>query len=119
MPDHTYPSIIMRNQLQYCICMNTKQQKADAVQFCTFLLDSTLHQKVSAALTNKRLMQGIKKASPLAQTSCLEGFHSVLNHFAPKMIAYCYVGQYCRYNYYTKIVFIQVAKIFFIQEEKR
>ncbi|CAB3998933.1 Hypothetical predicted protein [Paramuricea clavata] len=60
-------------------------------------IDSPLHNKVCAALTNKRLMNGIKKASPLAQTSCLEGFHSVLNHFAPKMIAYSYVGQYCRH----------------------
>ncbi|CAB4018454.1 Hypothetical predicted protein, partial [Paramuricea clavata] len=58
---------------------------------------SPLHKKVCTALTNTRLMKGIKKASPLAQTSCLEGFHSVLNHFAPKMIAYCYVGQYCRH----------------------
>ena len=62
----------------------------------SFPIDSPLHKKVCAALTNKRLMNGIKKASPLAQTSCLEGFHSVLNHFAPKMIAYSYVGQYCR-----------------------
>jgi hypothetical protein len=26
-----------------------------------------------AALTNKKLMNGIKKASPIGQTSCLEG----------------------------------------------
>lgn len=58
--------------------------------------DSPLHEKVCTALTNPRLMKGIQKASPLDQTSCLEGFHSVLNHFAPKMIAYSYVGQYCR-----------------------
>ena len=32
-------------------------------------------------MTNKRLMKGIKQASPLNQASCLEGFHSVLNHF--------------------------------------
>ena len=52
--------------------------------------------KVTAALTNTRLVKGIKKASPLDQTSCLEGFHSVLNQFAPKMIAYSFIGQYCR-----------------------
>ena len=49
-----------------------------------------------AALTNNALVKGIKQASPLAQTSCVEGFHSVLNHFAPKMIAYSYIGIYCR-----------------------
>jgi solute carrier family 8 (sodium/calcium exchanger) len=43
------------------------------------------------------LVKSIKKASPLAQTSSLEGFHSVLNHFAPKMLAYSYRGMYCRY----------------------
>ena len=66
------------------------------ILFYSFSIDSTPHTKVCNALTNKRLIEGIKKASPLAQTSCLEGFHSVLNHFSPKMIAYCYVGQYCR-----------------------
>lgn len=56
------------------------------------------YEKLHSALTNVNLMKGIKQASPLAQTSCLEGFHSVLNHFAPKMIAYSYVGMYCRYS---------------------
>ncbi|XP_046845066.1 uncharacterized protein LOC124438917 isoform X2 [Xenia sp. Carnegie-2017] len=42
-------------------------------------------------------MKSIQQASPVAQTSCLEGFHSVLNHFAPKMIHYSYVGMYCRH----------------------
>ena len=61
-----------------------------------FSSGSPLHERVSSALTNSRLVKGIQQASPLDQTSCLEGFHSVLNHFAPKMIAYSYVGQYCR-----------------------
>ncbi|CAB4004973.1 Hypothetical predicted protein, partial [Paramuricea clavata] len=58
---------------------------------------SPLHEKVSTALTNSRLVKGIQQASPLDQTSCLEDFHSVLNRFSPKMIAYSYVGQYCRH----------------------
>lgn len=37
------------------------------------------------------------QASPSAQTDCLEGFHSVLNLFAPKLIAYSYIGMYCRH----------------------
>ncbi|CAB4027620.1 Hypothetical predicted protein, partial [Paramuricea clavata] len=49
---------------------------------------SSLHERISSALTNSRLVKGIQQASPLDQTSCLEGFRSVLNHFAPKMIAY-------------------------------
>ena len=61
------------------------------------LIDSVIYKKLYSTLTDKRLVAGIKKASPLDQTSCLEGFHSVLNYFAPKMIAYSFVGQYCRY----------------------
>ena len=57
-----------------------------------------MYERLQSALTNVSLMKGIKQASPLAQTSCLEGFHSVLNHFAPKMIAYSYIGMYCRYG---------------------
>ena len=57
-----------------------------------------MYERLQSALTNVSLMKGIKQASPLAQTSCLEGFHSVLNHFTPKMIAYSYIGMYCRYG---------------------
>lgn len=65
-----------------------------------FIADSLLYEKVVHTLTQHSLVNGIKQASPLEQTSCLEGFHSVLNHFAPKMIAYSYTGQYCRYIQY-------------------
>ncbi|KXJ17797.1 uncharacterized protein LOC110233295 [Exaiptasia diaphana] len=59
--------------------------------------DSLVYEKVEKALTNTRLVAAIEKASAADQTSCLEGFHSVLNHFAPKMIAYSYVGMLCRH----------------------
>ncbi|CAH3151327.1 unnamed protein product [Porites lobata] len=53
-----------------------------------------VYETLCEALSNKALVRGIKQASPHAQTSCLECFHSVLNHFAPKMIVYSYVGMY-------------------------
>ncbi|XP_028414075.1 uncharacterized protein LOC114537143 [Dendronephthya gigantea] len=59
--------------------------------------DSVAYEKMVGALTNTRLMNGIKKASPVSQTSCLEGFHSVLNQFSPKMIGYSYPGMFCRH----------------------
>lgn len=62
-----------------------------------FFIDSEAYHKVQSALTDKRLEKGIRKASPLEQTSCLEGFHSVINQFSPKMIAYSYPGMLCRY----------------------
>lgn len=58
---------------------------------------SQAYEKLCSVLNNINLVKGIKQASPFAQTSCLEGFHSVLNHFAPKMIAFSYVGMYCRH----------------------
>ncbi|CAB3989187.1 Hypothetical predicted protein [Paramuricea clavata] len=35
-----------------------------------------------SSLTNKTLVKGIKQACPIEQTSCLDGFHSVLNQFS-------------------------------------
>lgn len=41
-------------------------------------------------------MNDIKKLSPLLQTSCLEGYHSLLNHWHPKMLCFSYIGTKCR-----------------------
>jgi hypothetical protein len=45
----------------------------------TFFLDSIAYEKMCSSLTNKRLVKGIKQASPIEQTSRLEGFNPVLN----------------------------------------
>lgn len=55
-----------------------------------------MYEKTKKALTADSLKKGIMQVSPSAQTDCLEGFHSVLNFFAPKIIAYSYLGMYCR-----------------------
>ncbi|XP_031550632.1 uncharacterized protein LOC116288061 [Actinia tenebrosa] len=59
--------------------------------------DSPVYEKICKSLGKTSLVNAIKQASPLAQTSCLEGFHSVVNYFSLKMLAYSYVGMYCRY----------------------
>ena len=64
-----------------------------------------------ATLTNKKLMNDIKKASPIAQTSCLEIFHSVLNQFSPKMIGYSYPGMFCRYSVVVGLLAIFVCML--------
>lgn len=38
-----------------------------------------------------------KKLSADAQTSCLEGFHSTLNHWHPKMVCFSWLGTFCRH----------------------
>jgi len=63
---------------------------------CNISIFSSVYEKVKKALTSDSLKKGIMKASPYAQTDCLEGFHSVLNFFAHKIIAYAYLGMFCR-----------------------
>lgn len=53
-------------------------------------------EKVSEVLTKTRLLNDLKKMSPLAQTSAVEAFHSVLLYWCPKMLAYSYAGMKCR-----------------------
>ena len=64
--------------------------------FIFVLSGSKPHDKLCAKLTSTRLLNVIEQASSIAQTSCLEGFHSVLNHFAPEMVHYSFPGMYCR-----------------------
>jgi len=66
------------------------------INIIKYCLDTVVHDRLVSALTKPSLVKGIKQASPQAQTSCLEGFHSVVNQFAPKMIAYTYTGMLCR-----------------------
>jgi len=58
---------------------------------------SDIYIKLCEALNNSFLLRGIKQASPVQQTSCLEGYHSVVNQFAPKMLAFSYLGILSRY----------------------
>ncbi len=49
-----------------------------------YYLDSPAFTKLSSVMLKKSFVKGIKQASPLDQTSFLEGFHSVVNQFSPK-----------------------------------
>lgn len=63
-------------------------------------MDATLaYEKLYDTLTKESLNKAIKQASSNAQTSSLEGFHSVINHFAPKMYAFSYLGMLSRYKH--------------------
>ncbi|XP_015755750.1 PREDICTED: uncharacterized protein LOC107335271 [Acropora digitifera] len=55
------------------------------------------NDKLHKLLTSVRLVNDIKRMSPDAQTSCLEGFHSTLNHWHPKMVCFSWLGTFCRH----------------------
>ncbi|KAK3744265.1 hypothetical protein QZH41_019935 [Actinostola sp. cb2023] len=57
---------------------------------------SEAYWKLYDALTQTSLVKAMKQASPVAQTSSLEGYHSVINQFAPKMLAFSYLGMLSR-----------------------
>ena len=65
---------------------------------------SEAYENLVEKLTKDRLESAIKNASPIAQTSALEGFHSVVNQFAPKMLAFSYLGMYTRYQIECKFI---------------
>ena len=79
---------------------------SDFIISAPYTIGSDVHDRVVKALTEKSIVNGIKKASPIAQTSCLESFHSVVNHFCPKMIGYSYTGMHIRW--------VSVETIFFL-----
>ncbi|XP_065901685.1 uncharacterized protein [Dysidea avara] len=61
-----------------------------------FIPGTKAWEKLSDIIGNPRLIYDIKKLSPSQQTSSVESYHSVINHFAPKLMAFCYHGMHCR-----------------------
>ncbi|XP_068712766.1 uncharacterized protein [Montipora foliosa] len=57
---------------------------------------SDAYGKLVDELNKPSLTKAIKKTSSNGQTSSLEGYHSVINQFAPKMLAYSYLGMLSR-----------------------
>ena len=54
--------------------------------------DTEASEKLSAVISNARMCNDVSKMSPLHQTYCLEGFHSVVIQFAPKSKCFSYEG---------------------------
>ena len=61
------------------------------------LIGTKACEKLYDVICNARLHDDVKKLSPHQQTSSLESYHSVINHFAPKLLALSYAGMHCRY----------------------
>ena len=74
--------------------------KLTLVSCCT---GSKASEKLDDVVTNTRLLQDMKKLSPLYQTSSLEAYHSVVNHFAPKLMQFSDHGIHSRYPFIVLI----------------
>lgn len=61
-----------------------------------FSVGSKACVKLEELAMSKQMQKDIPKLSPGAQTASLEGFHSVINHFAPKMFGFSYHGMLSR-----------------------
>ena len=55
------------------------------------------YERLHEILMSRTTIKDMGMVSSDAQTSCLEGFHSTLNHWHPKMIHYSWLGTYCRF----------------------
>ena len=53
-------------------------------------------EKLQDILTTQQMKKDVNMLASDTSTAYLESFHSLLNHFAPKMIAFSYAGQRTR-----------------------
>ena len=56
-----------------------------------------VYEKLGDLLSSRQVTKDVQRLSPREQTSNLEGYHAVVNHFAPKMIGFSYLGMLCRF----------------------
>lgn len=72
--------------------------------FLSLHADTKSSEKLTPLLTNANLTKDIGRLCASHQTSSLESYHSVINHFAPKSTAFSYLGMECRYITYLHIM---------------
>ena len=60
-------------------------------------LGTKVYEKLDDIINTRQMKRDIPMLSAHHQTSALEGYHSVINHFAPKMIGFSYHGMLSRY----------------------
>ena len=63
-----------------------------------YISDTKATESLIELIVKPTFMRDIRQLSPLAQTSGLEAFHSVVIHFVPKMLSYSYKEMLCRYK---------------------
>ena len=61
-----------------------------------FIVDTKASEKLTPLLLNSNHLKDITRLSSSYQTSSLESFHNIVIHFAPKSIAFSYMGMKSR-----------------------
>ena len=78
----------------------------------SFVSGSKVSCKVLEILDNRQIRKDIPMLSTGPQTALVETFHSILNHFAPKMYAFKLEGQHCRS---ASIIYVKSTFMFYTQ----
>eukprot|EP00112_Aurelia_sp_Birch-Aquarium-sp1_P006941 Seg1758.1 transcript_id=Seg1758.1/GoldUCD/mRNA.D3Y31 product="hypothetical protein" protein_id=Seg1758.1/GoldUCD/D3Y31 len=77
-------------------CSHPPLTDQDKREIKWFSPDSELADGFQKIVENNSLLKDIQNASPYGQTSGVEGYHSVVNHFAPKMFHFSFDGMTSR-----------------------
>ena len=86
-------SMYMYVQVCVCVCV-----RACVCRLYIYYTGTKACEKLNDVICGANLLADIRKLSPCQQTSSLESYHSVINHFAPKLLAFSYIGMHCRYS---------------------
>ncbi len=77
-------------------CSHPPLTDQDKREIKWFTPDSELADGFQKIVENKLLLKESQNASPYGQTTGVEGYHSVVNHFAPKMFHFSFDGMKSR-----------------------
>lgn len=80
----------------YSIKHNNHGKNLKKLTIIVLLQDSEAFELLDNLINNTRRLGDIRQLSPDAQTSALEAYHSVVNHFAPKMFHFHHASQRSR-----------------------
>ena len=78
------------------VCSHPKLSKLDERATKSLKSDSEVTDGLQKIVENKSLLKDIGNTSPYGQTSGVEGYHSVVNHFAPGMYHFSFKGMKSR-----------------------
>ncbi|XP_015259484.1 PREDICTED: uncharacterized protein LOC107104080 [Cyprinodon variegatus] len=78
-------------------CLHPPKASKDRSKW--FQPGSSALNRLDKVLTNKRFLTNVEKLSHHYQSATVESFHSVIQRFAPKNLAFPFIGMLCRYEH--------------------